>query len=113
MYELAESDYSDYFLLDHRTALLTIRNKLTTDVPSTFSLTIKAFLEKDTSAEAITTLTLTDISDESLTYFSKCFYEVKIPENSYPDTLVTRLQIHGTVYCIPTFKVNLPQILAR
>uniref|UniRef100_A0A914YPL4 Cadherin domain-containing protein n=1 Tax=Panagrolaimus superbus TaxID=310955 RepID=A0A914YPL4_9BILA len=96
MYELAESDYSDYFLLDHRTAQLTIRNKLTPDIPSTFTLTIKAFLESDMSSETTTTITLTDISDESLTYFSKCFYEINFPENSYPDTLVTRLQIHGT-----------------
>uniref|UniRef100_A0A7E4ZZJ3 Cadherin n=1 Tax=Panagrellus redivivus TaxID=6233 RepID=A0A7E4ZZJ3_PANRE len=97
MYELVDSDFSDYFLLDHRTAQLTIRRKLDDQIPSTFALTIKAFLENDPSVEASTLLSLTDISDTRLAYFSKCFYDVTIPENAYADTFVLNLQTHGSI----------------
>uniref|UniRef100_A0AC34QCU7 Cadherin domain-containing protein n=2 Tax=Panagrolaimus sp. JU765 TaxID=591449 RepID=A0AC34QCU7_9BILA len=95
MYELIDSDYSDYFLLDHRTAQLTVRKRLSNDIPSTFALKIKGFVESEPSVEAITTLSLTDIADRTLTYFSKCFYEIKLQENAYPDTKVIKLLIHG------------------
>ena len=95
MYELIDSDYSNYFLIDPRTAQIIIRKKLTNDIPSMFALRIKAFVESEPTVEATTTLSLADIADSSLTYFSKCFYEVSLQENAYPDTRVLSLQIHG------------------
>lgn len=57
----------------------------------------QAFIDSDPSHSVSVGLTLSDVSEVKLTYFSQCHYSVHLAENSPGHTRVTKFVIKGAV----------------
>ncbi|KAI6220827.1 DE-cadherin [Aphelenchoides fujianensis] len=96
-YELVPSEYSRLFGLNSQTARLYLKVRPYEEVPSTIELGIRAFVLSNPDATIESKIVLNDVSEVKLTYFAQCHYDVHLPENSPPNTRVTKFVVRGDI----------------